>query len=288
MTNTITLKPAPVGMVGLAGHLKRHTISDPGAYTLEQLEAARAVWLEVQRLHGFKGDPKRALLTQPDGNAKLSKGERLLWSLTLSPATSSGLYNTCVRFRDCLSVCVLTSGNGRYNSTQQSRAAKTALLYRAPDAFAILLAHEIDRAALKARKLEAAWGMRLNAASDIPWELAAPWIVQRIARNGGRAYDYSKAWGRTGTPEYRLTLSVDSRQSDEQIRETVRSGRNVAVILPIRKGEPVPTTWIGLPAIDGDVTDARCDDPTGVVVILRAKGQLKGSKGIDHPMVRAL
>lgn len=282
-TPATRLAPIPVGLVGLAGHLKRHPLPDPGIISPDALRAARTVWHELALEMGLKGRPS-ALLTAPDANAKLLKGigVRPIWSLTLSPAMSSGAFNTCVRYADCEKVCVLKSGNGRYLSTQRARDVRTALLYRAPGAFAVLLAHEIDRAG--ADMGGSAWGFRPNAASDIPWEIAAPWMLERVLRNGGASYDYTKAWGRTGALGYRLTLSVDSRQDVDTIRAAVDSGQNVAVIVPIRKGEPVPTTWHGMPAIDGDVTDARCDDPRGVVVLLRAKGALRGR--VAHPMVR--
>jgi hypothetical protein len=149
----------------------------------------------------------------------------------------------------------------------------------------VLLADEIDAAARKAFRLGIAWGLRPNAASDIAWEISAPWLIERVRSAGGLCYDYTKAWRRVGMPGYSLTRSVDSRQSVETIAAAEAAGQNVAVILPVAKGQPVPATWQGMPAIDGDVSDARCDDPRGVVVILRAKGRLKGAE--SHPMVRA-
>jgi hypothetical protein len=277
-----TLAPAPTIMVGLAGHLKRNPLQDPGTITPEMRRAARAVYGELQREHGFSGSGTTPLLTPPDANTKIRKSARLVWSLTLAPAASSGMINTCVRYADCHDVCVLTSGKGGVPAVQRSRAARTALLYRAPDAFAVLLADEIDRAARTDRE----WRVRLNAASDISWELAAPWLLQRIADNGGAAYDYTKAWGRPDTPGYTLCRSVDSRQDIDKIRATVATGRNVAVILPIGKTEPTPNEWLGMPAIDGDVSDDRSADPRGVIVILRAKGTLRNRP--DHAMVRAV
>lgn len=278
----LSLAPAPVGMVGLAGHLKRHPLADPGTIDRPTLLQARAIWADLRAEHGFKGTA--ALLTPPDANQKIAKSERLVWSLTLSPAMSEGMINTCVRYADCVAVCVLTSGKGALPTVQRARNVRTSLLYRAPGAFAVLLADELDRAARKADG--AAWGVRLNAASDIPWEHAAPWLLQRVAGLGGQTYDYTKAWGRTAPDGYTLVRSVDSRQTDAEIGAVLRRGENVAVILPIAKGAPVPTTWHGFPAIDGDPSDARCDDPRGVVVILRAKGKLRGQT--SHPMVRSL
>lgn len=281
-----TLLPAPLVMVGLAGHLKRNPLQDPGTITPVMRQAARAVYGAVQREHGFSGTGTNALLTAPGANVKIAKSERAVWSLTLAPAASSGLINTCVRYADCHDVCVLTSGKGGVPAVQRSRAARTALLYRSPDAFAVLLADEIDRAARAAKKGGNRWGMRLNAASDIAWEHAAPWVLDRISALGGVTYDYTKAWSRVDTPGYTLVRSVDSRQDTARIAATVNAGQNVAVVLPVKKGAPVPATWNGLPTVDGDISDDRSEDPRGVVVVLRAKGTLRNRPG--HALVRAL
>lgn len=281
-----TILPMPTLAVGLASHLKRNPLPDmSGSLTREMIREAREAYSAIAREHGFTGN-STTLLTQPDGNAKIKKSSRAVWSLTLAPAMSSGVINTCVRYADCHDVCVLTSGKGELPVVQRSRAAKTALLYRAPEAFAILLSLEIRAAARKSARDGFRWGIRLNAASDIPWEQAAPWVLDMVIHLGGTVYDYTKSWGRQDRQGYTLVRSIDSRQSDDRIRETVLSGRNVAVVLPIKKGTPVPPTWLGLPAVDGDVSDDRSADPSGVVVVLRAKGQLRNRP--DHALVRAV
>lgn len=283
---SITTLPAPTLAVGLAAHLKRNPLRDPGRITRQMWQDAQAAQSAIWQEHGFSGAPV-SVLTPPTGNTKIRKSARLVWSLTLAPAMSSGLINTCVRYLDCQDVCVLTSGKGGLPVVQRSRAARAALLYRAPDAFAILLKGEVERAAAKAPAGAGnRWGVRLNAASDIPWEHAAPWILDLITHLGGTVYDYTKSWGREDRAGYTLVRSVDSRQDPDRIRAIVESGRNVAVVLPVKKGEPVPATWQGLPAVDGDESDDRTEDPRGVVVVLRAKGKLRNRP--DHPLVRAI
>lgn len=283
MTLIPTAAPAPTLAVGLAAHLKRNPLAEP-TVTADTLRQARAIFRGIMVEHGFKGKADTALLTAPDGNVKIAKSRRAVWSLTLAPAMSSGLINTCVRYADCQDVCALTSGKGGLPVVQRSRAARTALLYRAPEAFAIILAEEVGKAGRLAHRGGFAWGIRLNAASDIPWEHAAPWIFKLVEMYHGTAYDYTKSWAREDRPGYRLVRSIDSRQSDDRIREAVAAGRNVAVVLPIAKGQPTPRTWLGLPAIDGDVSDDRSADPHGVVVVLRAKGKLRSNP--DHALVR--
>jgi hypothetical protein len=47
----------------------------------------------------------------------------------------------------------------------------------------------------------------------------------------------------------------------------------MAVVFHVKKGQALPKAWQGKAVIDGDEHDARYDDPQGVIVGLRAKGQ---------------
>jgi hypothetical protein len=47
----------------------------------------------------------------------------------------------------------------------------------------------------------------------------------------------------------------------------------MAVVFHVKKGQALPKAWQGKTVIDGDEHDARYDDPQGVIVGLRAKGQ---------------
>lgn len=280
-----TLSPAPAGLVGLVGALRRRPLAAPVVSPVT-IGAARAVWAELRAEFGMRADGTARLLTPPAGNLKIAKNARASYSLTLSPAMSSGFVNTCVRTADCAAICVLTSGKGALSSVQTARDARTALLYRAPEAFAVLLADEIARAGRTHGAGE--WAIRLNAASDVPWEIVAPWLVALVVENGGEAYDYTKAWRRSSTPGYRLTFSVDSRITRDEIASKITAGETVTVVVPVRKGAPMPATWDGMPAVDGDTTDDRSADAAGRIVLLRAKGKIAGARANGHPLVRSL
>jgi hypothetical protein len=139
-----------------------------------------------------------------------------------------------------------------------------------PEAAAILLAHDVDRYSRAFGK----WGLRLNVASDLAWEIASPWLIDRAIAGGAAVYDYSKRWDRDPepVPGYRLTFSA-AGHSIEEIGSKVSTGANVAIVMPIDKGSPVPDRWHGIPVIDGDLHDLRALDPRGVIVSLRAKGK---------------
>jgi hypothetical protein len=92
-------------------------------------------------------------------------------------------------------------------------------------------------------------------------------------------YEYSKNWSLIKSTEadrgYHLTLSRSETTTDDQVRTAVANGINVAVVFDTKRGQPLPTTYLGLPVIDGDRSDDRTSDPKGVIVGLRAKGRMR-------------
>jgi hypothetical protein len=154
-----------------------------------------------------------------------------------------------------------------------ARVLKNRFLLAHPEAFYSLVGFEIDKATvLHGSDLR----VRLNTFSDIAHENVAPWLLDN--RPGVRFYDYTKGWDRNPPDNYRLTLSASERTTVDQITAAVGNGRNVAVVFPQSRVTPLPKTWHGLRVIDGDKTDNRADDPTGVVVGLRAKGSMRNEK----------
>jgi hypothetical protein len=43
------------------------------------------------------------------------------------------------------------------------------------------------------------------------------------------------------------------------------------VVVDVKRGKPLPATYMGRPVVDGDRSDARFLDPAGSVVLLRFK-----------------
>ena len=103
-------------------------------------------------------------------------------------------------------------------------------------------------------------------------------------------YDYTKhpAHKRdvSAIPNYSLTFSLAESNESHAVR-ALQAGVNVAVVFDTRKSGDLPETFtlthIGADGIeyqsarviDGDRTDLRFTDPTGVIVGLRAKGRAK-------------
>jgi hypothetical protein len=245
------------------------------------LREARQVWSDLRQRFGFSGMAK--LLTPPSANYKLAKGEGS-YGLTLAPADAAqtwiddhdpslptGPIGTVCRYSTpaCRASCVIsTAGKGPVPSVQRARAARTAFLAGFPGAFVSLMFDEL----LSTVRREGGVLFRPNTASDLRWEYIAPSLFG-IA--GARFYDYTKVpiEERGSVEGYRLVFSVSEREESlERGRRYVEAGGTSAVVLRVKKREPLPSVWQGLPMIDGDEDDDRTADPEGVWVGLRAKG----------------
>jgi hypothetical protein len=230
-----------------------------------------ALWAALRHSLGM-GHTTPHLLGNPLDNVKIRKSIVPTWTLTLAAHSTSGEVNTCDKSTpECRKVCVmLTSGNARYLDVQNGRRARTIFAAQHPEHFLSLLTHEV--AALNRRGTP--FGLRLNVASDLRWEHIAPWLFDGP---NVRAYDYTK-WAAEDRDDldgrYHLTYSHSERWTNVQVVDYVEAGRNVAVVFDAHKHD-LPTQHLGLPVIDGDVSDFRWDDPKGVIVGLAAKGEAK-------------
>jgi hypothetical protein len=244
---------------------------------LPSLSDARTLWAQTRIAYGVAATTPN-LLAPPDANVKIGKNEIATWSLTLTPADQSGQWNTCTwSTPQCRKACVLwTAGRGRFESVRQGRLVRTAFLAQHPTAFLTILTHEVRL--LERRGVP--FGLRLNVASDLRWENIAPWLFDGPMV---RAYDYTKAPSRTTPENYRITYSHSERWEDQRIIDTVAAGNNVAMVFDVPK-HALPSTHLGIRVIDGDLTDYRYGDPSGVIVGLAAKGAAKGT-GADGAFV---
>tara|TARA_R100001082_G_scaffold88586_1_gene55020 strand:- start:1138 stop:1482 length:345 start_codon:yes stop_codon:yes gene_type:complete len=102
------------------------------------------------------------------------------------------------------------------------------------------------------------------------WERIAPDLFREFATV--QFYDYSKfpASARKNLPDnYYLTGSYSERNTS--VKKLLATYPTVAVVF-----ESVPVTFQGVKVIDGDASDDRFNDPTGVIVGLKAKGDAIG------------
>jgi len=193
-----------------------------------------------------------------------------VFGLSLLPANLGGVGNLCpYSTPGCRESCLNTAGRGIAPHVQEGRRLRTEWLAEHPVAFISLLHAEIASAATRYENL----AVRLNVFSDIPWEDVAP--VLFTDNPGVQFYDYTKWPARVPPSNYHLTMSASERTPDWKIRSWSQMGHTVAVPVFLRRSEPVPTTFLGCPTVDGDVSDDRYNDAPGSVVLLRAKGRAR-------------
>ena len=226
------------------------------------------------------------------GNPKVLKGMKQGYNtyiLHLAPANVSG-YETCPkRTAGCTAACLNTAGRGGMfkkgestNVIQEARKRKTQFFFEERIGFMEWLVKDIELAIKQSIKKKLIPVFRLNGTSDLAWE------KYEVVRNGklyrnifsafpdAQFYDYTKILGRKiqNIENYHLTISA-ADGNDADVKKAIKQGYNVATVFGLKKTEPMPDQYMGLPVFNGDESDLRFLDPEGVVVGLYAKGKAK-------------
>lgn len=221
------------------------------------------------------------------GDAKTIKGEQfgiMTGILYLAPHNVSGFQTCPSSSAGCRASCLYTAGRGVYQNVQKGRIRKTHMFFNERAKFFSILVQNIEAIVKKAAKLGVTPAIRLNGTSDIAWEKFKVIRNNVIYRNIFEAfadvqfYDYTKILGRKMAltiPNYSLTFSL-SESNDAEAVQALADGFNVAVVIELgknMKGAEKPKTWSGYPAINGDESDLRFNDPKGGhIILLHAKG----------------
>jgi hypothetical protein len=202
--------------------------------------------------------------------------------LYLAPAYESGI-NVCQFMTvGCRAACLgHSSGMMVYPTHKRARIRKTLAYFHDRPAFLAELRRDIEATIRAADRAGFLASVRLNGASDLPWERCG--IIQDFP--AVQFYDYTKnvkrALASIADPSwpknYRLVFSRSGENSAECL-SVLAAGGNVAVVFSTKKGNPLPSTYHGFPVIDGDEHDARFIEAPGAVVGLRAKGKAKGDR----------
>ena len=210
-----------------------------------------------------------------ESDAKTRKGGALGFLtgiLYLAPANEATEdHNLCpMATAECRMACLYGAGMaGVFPSIKRARVAKTLWLLRDEKSFLETLRQDIYRLTVLAAKRGLTPAVRLNGTSDLPK------LARKLAAEfpGVQFYDYTKIpqpWKRA-LPNYHLTFSF-SGENMPQAQAALAHGVNVAVVFA---GAELPETWNGFKVINGDESDLRFLDETGVVVGLKAKGDAR-------------
>jgi hypothetical protein len=219
---------------------------------------------------------------------KLDKGigsGYLTAGITLAPAgeaaTTLGitLPSVCAYSGACglaeIGGCLVHTGMNSMPTHARARALRTQFWYQDRPAFLRQVFHEFGAVERKAAREGFDVAFRPNVLSDLP--VMARAIATALPHV--KVYDYTKippakwSWR---LKNYTRTYSVSERTTPSDIRAAFKRGANCAVVVDVRKGDPIPATFTVLgvtrPTIDGDLDDLRFTDESDHYVILRWKG----------------
>lgn len=255
---------------------------------------ARHVFAEISVSLGGSANPY--LFTRQDHSAKLVHNEDVTTKLEqivmyLLPHSLSGELNVCPwSTPGCRKSCLHTAGRLGLGPAEIAKLARTLFLARHPYLFMVLLMHEIAMHQRRVAKHGRTLVVRLNGTSDIPFEELSPWLFDVFA--DVLFQDYTKdgmrgagLWSRRHDhiPNYYMVRSAHELTPDALV---VSMDTNVVVPVHVRRGDPLPDTYLGKPVVDGDLHDLRLIDPQGGnVVMVRAKGD---GTSDDSGFVRSL
>lgn len=258
-----------------------------GAESRAAVSFARTIQANMRGLVGYQCKHVK-ILTSGASQHKLAKNSVKSFGLMLAPEKAlmspsradireafelSGVFNVCPLASDgCAAACLNTAGQSGMPAQQRAQAVRTAFLLARPYESGLIIGAELGAALRRHAEIN----VRLNTTSDIRWELVAGDMLRVLSDAGAHFYDYT-AWRPSDRAEsdiYHLTYSAKetAHTSDDYLAGILRSGRNVAMPFDTPRGKPLPESWHGFTVIDGDESDERYRDPSGVVVGLRAKG----------------
>lgn len=219
--------------------------------------------------------------------------------LALAPAYQEGKFSTCPNSASCKDECLgKTSGNyfkvgggkdlSAFKGPRLNSLRKTIAMMREPEAFAVRLYDEIDRAKEEAARNGNHLGVRLNTLSDIN-PLVHKSLIE--AHPDVSFYDYTKNNSNPVAPNHHYTYSstgvsdptagvVNQHTNWKQMRRRLDQGDNVAMAFSHKEHLPKVVvdeeTGKKYKVVDGDKHDFRPLDmqpegAQGVIVGLKNK-----------------
>lgn len=241
------------------------------------------------------------ILAQPESNPKVAKNGKVVDVMTapmhLAPFNLSGFQVCPMASQGCAAACLHTAGNPAYmEQKEKSRITKTQAYFKERKAFLAVLMFEMiaHRRKWQSKGYDVAY--RLNATSDLPWEnrkvdIDGQTVAIMDYFDDCLFYDYTAItkralkWANGQLPSnYHLTYSrKEDNHSD--VVDVLLAGGNVAAVAEssIYKQSlvdgfleiPHKFGTLKVDVTDGDAHDFRPADPTGCLVILKAKGDAK-------------
>lgn len=219
-------------------------------------------------------------------NAKTKKGDddvNLTAIMYLASSDISG-HDVCVKASpQCRAMCLYTAGRGAFTNVQQARINRTKLFFEDKPKFLAQLKTETGLFEAYCKEHSLQGNVRLNGTSDLNF------LDLKIEDDKDifelfpdlNFYDYTKHYEREATRKnYYLLYSRTEETSLEEVQTLISQNKNVAAVF-----DEVPSEWNSIKVIDGDKSDLRLEDESGVIVGLKAKGLAKKSKRTSRGFV---
>lgn len=217
-----------------------------------------------------------------ESSAKTVKGESIGYLTGIVYLVPDEKLCPLAKLAGCFDACLKSAGRGAFNSVQKARKAKTEFFYSDLQAFMLSACADIWTLQRKAEKLGLIPLVRLNGTSDIPFENI---LIEYFGKTVFQVfpdvqfYDYTKHPGRKlegkTAGNYDLTYSFSAiTPKPISIKGLKNPDNKRAAVVFFRQSE-IPKTFRGWNVVDGDNTDVRHIEPSGVVVALYAKGKAK-------------
>lgn len=217
-------------------------------------------------------------------SAKTIKGEKIGYLTSICYLVPDEKLCPFAQSAGCFDSCLKSAGRGAFDKTQLARAKKTAFFKENQRAFMLSMAADIWSHARRAKKLGLTPLVRPNGTSDIPFEnilIDSRTIFHMFAEV--QFYDYTKHPSRNLTGKtagnYDLTYSFSAITPKPISIKGLTNRHNLRAAVVFQHQADIPAEFRGWQVVDGDNTDVRHLEPTGVVVALYAKGKAKRDTG---------
>lgn len=250
-----------------------------------------------QILAHFKRNP--ILCTAENANTKLSKSYKLhpeyrTAYVALLPANYSG-HNVCPNHAHCKAHCIgFSAGRNRFDNSIMGKYLKTLYYSRMREKFVAQLCAELERFEKLCGRTGRIGAIRLNAFSDIAYEVRHPEVFSAAPRSV--FYDYTKLLGRFSgqlPANYHLTYSLVSAVHDMPAIHKIATLDNIRCSAVFSRAAYEKLKWSfggmiyssglgGINIVDGDDHDLTFLRPAGKVLILREKSKLGGINPLTY------
>ena len=215
------------------------------------------------------------------------------------------LVNLCVgSSAECRASCLAGSGRNEADPWNvMVKIAKTSCFMLDPEAFMVMLMHNISFRTNQSEKAGYQQFVRLNVYQDVPWELVFPELFD--FHSGVQFYDYTKVSRRVTPENYDLTFSYSGKNMSLTVDE-MKAGRRVAAVFALdRHVYPRTVAWgpgievqqgrkpemadtINVECFDGDLSDVRPFDPAPSLIALSYKPPMIKEGSPEERMARAV